>query len=390
MIHERIPFVRPVFRGARFEGHALPVEVLGELVAYRDLVVELARHLFLTSTPGRARVPRGFFESFQIAITGIGEGSTIPEVDRIRPPRDQTPPVLPETPDYFDEARDLVELVIACASRREPVPPAFPFTLMPRLQRMGRSLRPDESIELRAPGKPSGPRLDRTIRRRLMLQEETSIEDDFDVIGEIVGGHKDRRLLFVRLDDGHEIEITREPGDVQKLLTFSGRRVRVVGEGLFNREERLERVLRVEDLDVVGVEHADAEDPPAERPSPIDDQIDDLRALPPDWYEQGTPALDPEGLERLRRFLHKVVEGVAVPRPYLYPTPEGGARAEWSLGGWDVSATFDLRAGLAELHAAELAGEGMAEEQLSLGEPDAAVYMRRFLQRFIALGGSAR
>lgn len=394
MTADRVPFVRPVFRGARFEGHALPVEVLAELVTYRDLVVELARHLLLTSAPGRKRVPKGFFESFQIVLTGIGEGSAIPAVDRVRPTFPETPPLFEER-DFFDDARDLVEEVIAHAGRREPLPSQFPGVLMPRFKLLGRSLRQDESIEFRAPGRASGPRFDRTVRRRLMLQEETTIADDFDLTGELVGGHKDRRVLFVRLDDGHEIEIPREPSEVQRLLAWSGRRVHVVGEGSFNREERLERVIGVSDFEVVGAEQdpADVSEEDAEQtrggPSPIDAQIDDLRALEPGWYEPDTPALDAEGLERLRRFLHTVLEGIALPRPYLYPTPEAGARAEWPVGGWDVSAKFDLGAGSAELHAAELDGEGLVEESLSLDDLHAAERLRRFLSRFITSGGAS-
>lgn len=37
-----------------------------KLVAYRDLVAEVARHLFLQGNPARQRVPKGFTDSFSL------------------------------------------------------------------------------------------------------------------------------------------------------------------------------------------------------------------------------------------------------------------------------------------------------------------------------------
>lgn len=37
-----------------------------------------------------------------------------------------------------------------------------------------------------------------------------------------------------------------------------------------------------------------------------------------------------------------------LPTPYLYPTPEGGLQAEWSLGGSNMDLMVDLKAHRAE------------------------------------------
>ena len=39
-------FVRPVFKGGRFEGGRMPVESLPELAAYQRLVMAVAKHPF--------------------------------------------------------------------------------------------------------------------------------------------------------------------------------------------------------------------------------------------------------------------------------------------------------------------------------------------------------
>lgn len=57
-------FATHVLKGARFEGHSVPVSVLPDFTAYRDLVLEIARALFFRDHPDRQRVPKGFEESF--------------------------------------------------------------------------------------------------------------------------------------------------------------------------------------------------------------------------------------------------------------------------------------------------------------------------------------
>ena len=68
MTADRTTFMIPVFRGKRFENHEVPLDVLPDLAAYRDLVLELARHLFLAGSPSRKRVPKGFVDSFQLVL----------------------------------------------------------------------------------------------------------------------------------------------------------------------------------------------------------------------------------------------------------------------------------------------------------------------------------
>src|SRR6267142_2511172 len=68
-------FVTHIMRGKRFEEHRVPVEALGDLAAYQELITDLARDLFLRGHQGRIRVPKGFEGSFQLSIDSIEEGS---------------------------------------------------------------------------------------------------------------------------------------------------------------------------------------------------------------------------------------------------------------------------------------------------------------------------
>ena len=59
---------------------------------------------------------------------------------------------------------------------------------------------------------------------------------------------------------------------------------------------------------------------------------------------------------------------VGLPRPYIYPTPDGGIQAEWSLGPCDVSLTIDSKTYEAAWHALNLDTDHEDEHTIHLGE----------------------
>src|SRR5258708_38699880 len=97
------PFLEPRLIGKRFENHTMPVEFLQEWAAYEELVVELARRLFLEKNPKRRRVPRGFFEEFHLHLARVSEGSAVLELTNVPSERllmrDEVIP-------YFQDARN--------------------------------------------------------------------------------------------------------------------------------------------------------------------------------------------------------------------------------------------------------------------------------------------
>jgi hypothetical protein len=108
-------FAIPVFRGGRFDTAALPIDVLSDLAAYRDLIVALAKHLFRQRHPERKRLPKGFIDTFELSIRTIEQGSTIPVLARTGPDSPNLPLINGE--DDFTRARDLVEEVLEAGAR---------------------------------------------------------------------------------------------------------------------------------------------------------------------------------------------------------------------------------------------------------------------------------
>ncbi|HZL92278.1 MAG TPA: hypothetical protein VFB99_01500 [Vicinamibacterales bacterium] len=72
---------------------------------------------------------------------------------------------------------------------------------------------------------------------------------------------------------------------------------------------------------------------------PLADQFADLRGQL-DLGEYGTVMIDPALLTWAKDALSCAVSEHAMPVPYMYPTPDGHAQAEWTFHRIEASATF--------------------------------------------------
>jgi len=97
-------------------------------------------------------------------------------------------------------------------------------------------------------------------------------------------------------------------------------------------------------------------------------RLDELRLLRDGWLEGGGSAPTSAGLDWLSNQATRSYPE-DLPLPFVYPTPEGGIRLEWSHGSHDVTLDIDLATHLAGLHALNLDSSEDLEENLSLDEP---------------------
>lgn len=354
-------FLSLVLRGSRFEGHSIPVEVLPELAAYRELVVEVAREIHRRKHPHRKRVPSGFVEHFQLRLQRLDSGSAICRLERVGPAT--SPLFLPSAqPDEFDEAREWIgELVTEMAGGRAP-PKRFPRHLLPAFNSFGKRLREDESIELRRPDQLSGPVYDPEVRKRIVLLASQSYQSETEVTGTIDGADVQTRRFRLRLEDGRGIWATyapaMEPAVLGALQRHTRTRVQVVGIGNFNRQEVIEsfeEVFHVTVYDLIDEQGVRS----------IEKRLKELQALEAGWLDGEGQAPPVAGLRWLQQALVELI-GAGLPVPYLYPTPTGGVQAEWSLGPWEVSAEIDLVTRSAWLHATHAEEDEVREARCEL------------------------
>jgi hypothetical protein len=374
------PFVTLIFRGSRFGEAAMPLEALPELAAYRDLVLAVAKALYQGANRDRQRLPKGFETAFRLVLDRVEPGSAVPVVSRLS----EDPSLLfPPEPDWFDRARDVVEQGIGAASKGVALPAELSNEILARFGAFGRTLRDDESIVVAQPGKREGAVYNRAVRRGLVLRAQATYEDDVDLLGEVRAADKDAEGFVLRTADGRKLEVHTPPLFFPLALRSLEKSalVRVRGSGTYNAEGELQKVSMATDVSLA--EEGDEQTRPG-CPTPVEAQVESLAALPRGWYDDSSPAYDGAALRWLSDLLKGVLDGFQLPRPYIYPTPDGLARAEWSGANWEVVSSFDLEARSADVMAARANSQELHELTVPLGQPGGESKLGRFLSEHLA------
>jgi hypothetical protein len=99
---------------------------------------------------------------------------------------------------------------------------------------------------------------------------------------------------------------------------------------------------------------------------PIASQVSSLAKLEPGWFDGDGTAYDPVQLAWVSEQLAAVVSRCQLPGPYVYPTPEGDVRAEWSTAHWEVSVSFVLDTREARLFAASVDSDEFVERTVTV------------------------
>src|ERR1700722_2081358 len=179
--------------GARFEGTRLPLDVLGDLPAFRDLLVSYAAAEWRKAHTDRERLPGNFEKGLLFDLVGIEDGSAMPRIEWDR----RVPQ--PQLPDMMDEMEMLVstsfDRVISLFDHATG--PAAALGLTPdnirALKRFGGNLLPDEKIEF--PGSKGSDGnvvyLDKHRRERLITSVRDSYQIRYDGTGKLIGSGVD-------------------------------------------------------------------------------------------------------------------------------------------------------------------------------------------------------
>lgn len=289
----------------------------------------------------RVRVPKGFEDSFQIGLARIEGGrSAVAYMPRLRSVAAQPPQQFlnfaanqpsfdqPQYPD-FDDARDYIDNLIDSVGSTGNVPQEFPVELAGLFNSFGQSLLEDEFIELGFGGAKSV-RYDTFIRKKIVLSRETMYENAVDAQFVLNGG-------VVAQGTIHVLDVKGGAFDFQPSTEFEFRKaydrasenVRLVGTGLYDKNDRLRRLLSV---NVIYSEGGATQ--------PFESRLEEIRATPAGWYDDENPAPSPAAIEAMRSLLVDV-SMQPVPLPHLYPLPSGGIAAEWTIGAWEASAEVD-------------------------------------------------
>jgi hypothetical protein len=267
MAHETTIYLASLrFDGERFAGHALDVDCVQELIAYRNIILECAKELWKRKHPDRVRLPKRFEEDFRLQFDRIDEGSAVVPLRRIVP-TDQGELDL-GTLDEFDEAAELVDAAISAANEDNLLPEALPANVVPLFREFGKTLRENEVLFTHARHSKADASYSAKARKRLSEWVGPAYEDVVDVVGEVSMANV-RGTFSLTLQGSGSIVNGRFSAEQEVLVLDALRnhrtaRLRVMGVGEFGTHDRsLNRFARIDDVQVAGAnEVAFVEDAP--------------------------------------------------------------------------------------------------------------------------------
>jgi hypothetical protein len=310
------PFVQPRFEGARFAEHTLPLEVAKDLGAYETLVVEMAKHLYLQDHPERQRVLRGFGSDFHLHLEKVDDGCARPLLSLVAA---GALALGVGTNTYFERARDVITDCIAAPDGQ--LPPSFPRELLVHFNQIGRSLRPDERMELTGP---EGTRavLSPERRKKLVLAADKVYERELELTGAIGEADWEKSTFRLRMGDGSFAVIPMPQSFHSEARKYGGQsrhQVTVKVIATFNSWDQLQKVVSTETLEV--------------QPNyQLASRLDDLRALEDGWLDGKGKAPDQKKIDYIAtRMIGRYPE--SLPLPAIVPTSDGNLLFEWDAQG---------------------------------------------------------
>jgi hypothetical protein len=343
--------------GTRFDGTRLPVDVLSDLPAFRDLLVAFAKDGWREINSQRQRVPKGFDKSLSFDLVAIEPGSAIPKLDWNRRTAQA------HLPGFADEIEELVDgsfnhivaLVDGAGNDR------FPRTLSSEhiraLNKLGAGLREGERIEFQSTHGTDGNvvYLDTVRRKKLITRVRETYEARFEGIGTLVGTKaSDGKLgyIVVKTEEHGEIDIAV---DLERVVDeFDGNLYADVQFDLLielDNNDRYRSLIGVHDIGLIDAQIGVDLDRCRAR-------LGEIRALTDGWHEGAGRKIGDVAISAAEKFLLK--------RPWLcaayriYPTERGGLLFEFESNGWDFSVEFG-EDGSVDFYGIEVDGAGEME-----------------------------
>jgi len=256
---------------------------------------------------------------------------------------------------YFERARDLISDCIAAPDGQ--LPATFPRELLVHFNQIGRSLHPDERMELPRAGGNAMAQLTPERRKRLVLAADTVYEREIELVGTIAEADWEKSTFRLRLADGTSMTVPMPRSFHEDARNYGGRdrhQTTVKGVGEFDSWDRLQRVKSVDNLEV----QTDAY---------LSSRLESMASLVDGWFDGQGIAPNKDKLA--------IVAGALIgtypeqlPLPVIAPTPEGNLLLEWNVPG-DPTIDLELQSLSAAFHAFR-EGEMEVERTFVVDHPD--------------------
>lgn len=193
------------FTGARFDEHALPVDLMPDIVAFRDLLKSVAEALWRRRHPGR-RLPRGFSERFRLDLISVRSGSSVVSFAARGGQRQLENARGEDWANLHQEALFEIQELLSCLGRGGPFPTSFPTACVRGFQAFGANLGEDEVIHLLAGRRRTGVTYTPVLRQRVMEYVPETYEDVIECVVRVTALDVERRVVVVRPDEDSQMK----------------------------------------------------------------------------------------------------------------------------------------------------------------------------------------
>ncbi len=345
--------------GTRFEGTRLPVDVLSDLPAFRDLLVAYAKDQFRRANTDKQRVPKGFDKSLSFDLIGVEDGSAVPVLSWNRDLAQANLPGIADDLESIVDASygDVVRLIDEAG--RNIFPKSLPAEYVRALNRLGSGLRDQERIEFKgAIGKDGHVvYLDNYRRKALITRVRETYQSRLEGTGILRGMHVDpdgSGYLEVDISNYGLSRINLERDRIKE--EFNGSlelSVQFDMQAELDNSDKLVSIVEVFDLVVID----------AQREASLERcraRLAAFRNLSAGWHDGEGEAIGAAAFTAADRFLSK---RPALASAYkVYPTPAGGVLFEFEHGEWDWSVELAVD-GAVEFYGVQIDGNGELEPQ---------------------------
>ena len=244
--------VRLKFCGPRFEGHAIDVPALAEIVRYQELLKTVAKATYRKENPEAGRLPNRFDEMLALRFSRIEDGSTVIPLEA---PEEYDDPAL------FDVERNgmpaqaaafLIRDCVAAAVAGEALPERFPRTCLVPLTELGRGLGAENTVRMAVPGEPAFVSYGQAARDRLTDALSSPYEDMVRLVGKVLQADVKslRFVLYPPSGTGVQVlfEEAQEDVVIRALKEHRSQVLQVEGTGEYGADGQLKRIKGISSL----------------------------------------------------------------------------------------------------------------------------------------------
>lgn len=359
-----------VLDGPRFVAKGVPVEALAELVAYREIVVDVARQLFLRDHPDRERSLRNLDKKLDMRLTEVNEGSADLLLTRATSADEISDDDGRPIADLLEDSRDLITDAITSVATSFLLPAKFPRKSLPKFRALGRSLSSVDSLRVGRIGGTTATYTEQTRSRFLTLIADNSRAARQEISGRIVELDPEKSVFHLRTAEDYRLQASYAMSDLTIPTSWlvdesgDGPLVSVIGSALVSDDGEIQRFLSVEKVRPAGLENLLA-------------SVEGLRNLTSEWMGPGSVPILAEASEFALAVLEKLPSVPAGISPA--PLPDGGIRLEWTSEESDFVVEIEADGGL---YLCKLAAESSNDIDRQLDSYDSYALLR-FLQGVI-------